>query len=201
MNDTELHKLLKSASAPKPPPEFWEQLPRRITAKLHWQANRGPVVEAGSRGVVWLSWALCAAVACLVSALLFVSHRNTTASHETAGSFAAAEKCYRESELLFPNQIQSIVFDKTGPRIVLAEKSDVPVSPPLYLKICGPNGCQEIVTFSGQQVRVNGDDCDVLTDAAGNVILAGRQLIWTSQWHTTRAGSYHIEARAMEASS
>jgi hypothetical protein len=134
---------------------------------------------------------------CLVSLLLQPERKSPSA----ANANALVEKCYRETEALFPNQVQAIVFDEAGPRVVLAEKADVPKSPPLYLKICGPRGCQEIVTFSGQQVRVNGDVCDVLTDAAGNVMLAGDHMFWSSQSVGTKAGRYRIEARTMETSS
>ncbi len=200
MNDRELDKILKSASLPEQPAEFWKQLLTRITAKIHWQSQQRMTPRAERHRFDLLDWAVGAGVVsavCLVS-LLLQPERKSLAE---ADVMALVEKCYRESEVLFPNQIQSIVFDVSGPRVVLAEKADVPTSPPLCLKICGPRGCQEIVTFSGQQVRVNGDVCDVLTDAKGNVMLAGDHLFWSSQSVGTKAGRYRIEARTMETSS
>lgn len=200
MNDRELDKMLKFASLPEQPAEFWEQLPRRITTKIHWQSQQRTALRVEPQRYDILDWALGAgvvAVVCLVS-LLLQPRRN---SPTVADPMAIAEKCFRETEALFPNQVQAIVFDEAGPRVVLAEKADIPTSPPLYLKICGPRGCQEIVTFSGQQVRVNGDVCDVLTDATGNVMLAGDHMFWSSQSVGTKAGRYRIEARTMETSS
>jgi hypothetical protein len=197
MNDQELESLLKSAPLPERPPEFWEQLPQRITAKIHWQMQRPTSLPTGPRTFAWWQWALGAGMVMVVGAVVFL-FRPEPKSHGSADAFAAADKCYRETETLFPNQIQSIVFDEAGPHIVLSEKADVPFSPPLYLKICGPHGCQEIVTFSGQQVRVNGEVCDVLSDAAGNIILAGEHLIWSSKSPAARAGNYRIEARMAE---
>lgn len=200
MNDRELDMMLKSASLPEQPAEFWDQLPKRITTKIHWQSHQQTSPHGELRRFDLVDWALGAgvvAVVCVVSLLLQPERKSLAGSD----SFAVTEKCYRETEVLFPHQIQAIVFDETGPRVVLSEKPDVPASPPLYLKICGPRGCQEIVTFSGQQVRVNGDLCDVLTDALGNVILAGEHVIWTSQSIGNKAGVYRIEARTMEASS
>ncbi len=199
MNNSELEKLLKSAPAPDRAPEFWEEFPKRITARFHWQANRATAPETASRGLSPLAWALGAAAVCLV--FVFVNHQNTNITGETVGHFAEAEKCYREIESLFPNQVQCIIFDETGPRIVLGEKADVPASTPLYLKICGPRGCQRVVTFSGQQIRVNGETCDVLLDASGNVLLVGKQLVWSSASLNRETGRYRIEARLLEASS
>jgi len=110
--------------------------------------------------------------------------------------FAELQKCYREIEPLFPNQLKAIIWDNTGgPELVLAEAATVPSSTPLYLRICGPNGCRRFVTFSGQQIQVNGDVCDVLLDRQGNIIIAGRQLVWSSAKATGTAGHYQIEAR------
>jgi RNA polymerase sigma factor (sigma-70 family) len=72
------------------------------------------------------------------------------------------------------------------------------LSPPLYLKICGPRDCQRFVTFSGQQIRVNGDVCDVLSDHQGNVLVVGRQLLLSGSKASTRGGQYQIEAGALE---
>lgn len=200
MNDRELDKMLKSSPLPEQSAEFWEKLPARITAKIHLRSQQPMTPQVEPRGFDQWDWALVAGVVaavCLLS-LLLQPGRNSAKAVDT---MAMAEKCFRETEALFPNQVQSIVFDESGPRVVLADKADVPASPPLYLKICGPRGCQEIVTFSGQQVRVNGDVCDVLTDAAGNVILAGEHVIWSSQTAGNKAGVYRIEARTMETSS
>jgi hypothetical protein len=108
-----------------------------------------------------------------------------------------ARKCFQEIQPLFPHQLQAIVFDRQGARLVLAETADVPVSPPLYLKICGPKGCQQFVTFSGQQIRVNGEVCDVLLDSQGNVLVVGGQLVWSSSKPAGKAGSYRIEAKLL----
>ena len=111
---------------------------------------------------------------------------------------AAARKYFHEIEALFPNQVQAIVFDQRGTQLVLAQEPNVPASPPLYLKVCGPKGCQRFVTFSGQQIRVNGDVCDVLADGRGEVLLVGRQLLWSGSKAVAASGGYQVEARALE---
>lgn len=200
MNNAELEKLLKSAPVPKRTPDFWEQFPKRVTAKIHWQPQRLVATPEARRPALPFAWALGAGAICLVVVLSFAVHRSQ-ARRQAAGELAGLEKCYHEIEAMFPNQVQAIVFDDRGPRMILAERADVPKSPPLYLKICGPRGCQQFVTFSGQQIRVNGDNCDVLLDAAGNVLLVGPQFAWSSASLASDIGKYRIEARPLERSS
>jgi len=168
-------------------------------AKIHWSEQRATThVTAQNR--IRIAWAACALLAGVVLVLPLLLRRDD-APRETFGSFAQVQKCYREIETMFPNQIQAIMFNEAGSRIVLAEKADVPDSTPLYLKICGPRGCQQVVTFSGQQIRVNGENWDVLMDAAGNVLLVGRQFVWSSASHVPKLGEFRIETHPLEASS
>ena len=50
MNDRELDKILKSASLPEQPAEFWKQLLTRITAKIHWQSRE----PSGTGLIYWI---------------------------------------------------------------------------------------------------------------------------------------------------
>lgn len=201
MNNTELEKLLKAVPPPERPPEFWEQLARRVSTRIHWQAKL--VATSGDEPRPWWlswTWGFSAAAACLVLAFALGYGRGRP-TVESNAQLAQARIYFREIESLFPRQVQAIVFDDRGPRLLLAEKADVPDSTPLYVKICGPRGCQQHVTFSGQQIRVNGEDCDVLTDAAGHVLIAGKELVWSSASPARSVGQYRIEARPLGASS
>lgn len=200
MNNAELDKLLKSAPVPDRSAEFWEQFPKRVTAKIHWQSQRLAAAPEARRQAFPSAWAMAAAAACFVLALTLTLYRSQL-RRDAAGEVARAEKYYREIEAMFPNQVQAIIFDDQGPRLALAEQANVPKSTPLYLKVCGPRGCQQFVTFSGQQIRVNGDTCDVLLDAAGNVLLVGRQFVWSNAGATRDAGTYRIKARLLDSSS
>jgi len=201
MNNCELEKLLKSAAPPARPPEFWEQFPGRVTASIHWPTKLHATPGAAPRPC-WSSWTwgFSAAAACLALAFALGYGRGRP-TVESNPQLAQARVYFREIESLFPRQLQAITFDDRGPRLRLADKADIPDSTPLYVKICGPRGCQQHVTFSGQQIRVNGDDCDVLLDAAGNVLLVGRQFAWSSASLVHNVGPYHIEARPLGTSS
>ena len=82
---------------------------------------------------------------------------------------------------------------------MLAPEPNLPASPPLYLKISGPKGSQRFITFSGQQIHLNGDVCDVLLDHQGKVLVVGRETLWSDARGVVRSGPYQIEARALEA--
>jgi hypothetical protein len=143
--------------------------------------------------------ALAAAVAVICLGLVFfLGFWRGQPALSNDSQLAAARKYYHEIEALFPNQVQAIVFDQRGTHLVLAKEPNVPASPPLYLKVCGPKGCQRFVTFSGQQIRVNGDVCDVLADGRGEVLLVGRQLLWSDAKAVAASDGYQVEARALE---
>lgn len=198
--DDELDQLLKQANVPERPEDFWEQLPRQVTVQIRRQSKeQGTIVNKSPRFDL-MDWALGMGVVAVVCVMTLLLQRGLV-TQLAADPVVLAAKCFSEAEEMFPNQIQAIVFDASGTRMILSEKADMPASPPLYLKICGPEGCQEVVTFSGQQVRVNGDVCDVLTDAAGNVIVAGDHLIWSSHSVGNKTGVYRIEARQIHRSS
>jgi len=203
MKNSELERILKSARVPEESGEYWENFRKRVTAEV----RRREQASGGVRGVRpgWgrLEWIPASlripvigfgmAAACVV---LTVGLGQVRRSQLRASQLAEAQKCFREIQALFPNQLQAIVFGERGEQLVLAERPDVPVSPPLYLKICGPNGCERVVTFSGQRIRFNGEDFEVLSSRRGEVLLVGERGVWSS---AVRVGTrYRIEAQALQ---
>jgi hypothetical protein len=112
---------------------------------------------------------------------------------------AQARKYFQEIQTLFPGQVQAIVLGQQGARLILADKPDIPASSPLYVRICGPKGCQDFVTFSGQQIRLNGDLCEVLLDQQNNVLLVGPQWALSTAQPPARHALYQVAARPLEA--
>ncbi len=210
MNNKQLDELLKSARVPERAGEYWEKFPGRVMAKLHWRVQK---MEAGRRAEAqehaWKSrssgfrfvrvpaFGAVLALACIILGFVLGFWRGQHSLAPERAQLAEALKCYREIAGLFPNQIQSIVFDQKGAHLVLAEQPNVPVSTPLYVKICGPAGCQRFVTFSGQQIRVNGDTFDVLVDRQGDVMVVGEQWVWSSSEPLQSVDGYRIEARPL----
>jgi hypothetical protein len=200
MNNAELEKLLKTAATPACEAGYWEQFPKKITANIHWQKQRGATFDAedfSNRKPGLLLWTAGLASACIILGFAVVFWHGQ-ASSETARQVAAAKRYFQEIAPLFPNQVRAIVFSQQGAQLVLAEKADVPDSPPLFVKVCGPLGCQSFVTFSGQQIRVNGEVCDVLADVRGGVMLVGSKFFWASAQPELAANHLRIEAQALD---
>ena len=218
MKDRELNEVLKRAAVPERKADYWERFPSQVTAEIkrrgqHARAEKradAPVPAMADGSITW-TWAtafrafvsrpafvLGVAVVCLAVGFALGSWRGQRSSGQDA-QLAEARKYFHELEALFPNQLQTIVFDQQGTHLVLAPEPNLPVSPPLYLKICGPKGCQRFITFSGQQIRVNGDVCDVLVDHQGHVLVVGQETLFADAKATTKTGQYQVEARALEA--
>jgi len=202
MNNDELNKILKSAHPPERPDEYWREFPKKVTAKLHWQEQLSARPARRTHKLVpMLAWGLSVATVCVLMA--FVLNNKPGTEHHVAAvppasdvQFDIARKCYKEIEALFPNQLQAIVFDQQGPRMMLSAKGDVANAAPLYLKICGPKGCESFVTFSGQQIQFNGENCEVLADAKGQVMLVGDHQVWEG---TDSSSGIRIEAKPLDA--
>ena len=208
MNDSELKDRLSSVPVPERSSHYWDEFPKRVMFEI--QRRETTVQEAEPSILMAPPWwfallskrVLSASAALICVALAFVlgvrQERQTAAGER---QLVEAQKCYREIEALFPNQVRALVFDKQGMHLVLAEQPDVPSSPPLYVTITGQKDVNRFVTFSGQRIRVNEDSFEVLVDRQGVVLLVGQQSVWSSSDPGMKAGPYRIEARPLPATS
>jgi hypothetical protein len=204
MNNAELDRLLKTVPVPKRPQSYWDEFPGRVLGKAHWAENRAQS-EADSRSrerrarfrlrfVAVVGVALVAAGLAIGFAFgLHKGHRFSISDSE----LAMAQKWFREIETVFPKQVQAIVIDRQGPHIVLADKANLPVSMPLCLKICGTGGDRLYITFSGQEVSVDGELCEVLQDGEGNVLLVGKRQVWSSGQAQEKLSGIEVAARSL----
>ncbi|MBI4023451.1 MAG: hypothetical protein HY360_00625 [Verrucomicrobia bacterium] len=201
----ELDELLKAAVVPERSAGYWERFPQRVTTRL----KEGVVVPLtiDHQPSTFSRWSFVLAAACLLIGFAtgyWMAHpHGTHGASSEAGQVAQNEKLFREMASLFPNQIRAIISDNQGVRLVLSEKAEIPTSTPLLLKICDGGQCRRIITFSGQQIRVNGENCEVLSDSRGNVMVVGRRWYWSSADPSTKAsrdGRSHIQAQPLEIS-
>jgi hypothetical protein len=102
---------------------------------------------------------------------------------------------------MFPNQVRGIVVENGGVKLDLSDKPDVPSSSPLRVDVCHNQQCGTYITFSGQKIRVDAENWDVLSDGVGHVVVAGPNIAWTSAEPARRVGAYHIDAKPMRLSS
>ena len=204
MKNSELDQILKSAPVPDRPGAYWDQFPRRVMAKTDRLRTRADAETNHPRNEpFWLrsrfQFATVGLGLAIIGLLLgfvlgFWQGRNLSI---TGPQLAAARKYFQEIGTLFPGQVQAIVFDQQGPHLVLAEHSNVPASSPLYLRICGPKGCQSYVTFSGQQIRINGETCEVLLDHQDNVLVVGQNWVVSTAQAPAKHAIYQVSARPL----
>ncbi|MDB6016428.1 MAG: hypothetical protein JWR19_917 [Pedosphaera sp.] len=197
MKDKELDDLLKSVSAPARTDEYWKRFPQKVTAQLHWQPQAAARSDTNARRNLkpFLAWGFGFATICLILGVNLSRWRG----HELSVNMpqlVQAKVYYHEIETLFPNQVKAIVFDREGAHMILADKAEVPNSTPFYVRICGPKGCQGIITFSGQEVRLDGENFEVLADAHGQVMLVGNDRVWSG---SNPSDPIRIESRPLEA--
>jgi hypothetical protein len=196
MKPSELAELLKSSRVPERSTEYWDDFPGRVTIRLRREDRgarqpkpwvRRPALRIAALGV-------CLVAVCLLFrvAMQFAHNRDSEIS---AAQMDEAKHYYHELETLFPNQLRAIVFDQKGPHLLLSNEPDVPRSPALFLKICGPKGCETLVTFSGQSIKINGEQMEVLADAQGKVIVMGNNRVWAGG---NDSGPIHIQSKALE---
>jgi hypothetical protein len=200
MDNNELDQLLKSVPTPKKGDDYWKEFPKRVTAKLHWQANRTESTATNSFFTMrrLAGFATGLAAVCVIVGFISARLHNQSGhdAHRDAGQYAEVKKYYEEIEALFPNQMQGIVFDGQGPHLIIADKANIPKSQPFYVRVCSPKGCQGFVTFSGQEIQVNGDKCEVLADANGQIMLVGNKRVWSGN---QTSGAIRVEARPLTA--
>jgi hypothetical protein len=165
----DLNQRLREAQVPVRSPGYWETFPQRVR-----QAVLCGSALPSATGFPW-RWAWAGAVALLVVAGVMLLRPQPVAGPDYA-------KLYREVAAMFPDQVEAIIADEQGVRLVLADQPSERTSPPLLVRACNPTGCRSVITFSGQQVPINGDRWDVLLDGTGHVFVAGRT-----------AGNYRIE--------
>jgi hypothetical protein len=192
MSEFNLNETLKAAKVPERSDEYWEDFPGHVVRQL----GRVPVPSRTEPS--WfprLAWGLAAATACLIVGFA-VGHWRGSAETASANGLLQNGKLIRETMAMFPNRIRAIVQDERGLSLVLSEGDDVPVSPPLYIKVCDGKNCSALVTFSGQEVQMAGQKVMVLSDGRGGVILVGEKFLWSSD--NPKQAANHLRIQATE---
>jgi hypothetical protein len=177
MNNSELDSVLKKARMPQPSEEFWELFPRQVARRLnHSMAHNDRI---GLRWFPKLTWGFSTVICILLAFAIGHWHGQLETKAITSGYILQNPKFIRETLAMFPNQVRAIVQDKRGLNLVLSENDDVPVSPPIYIRVCDGKNCASYVTFSGQEIQIAGQELTVLSDAHGGIIIAGDKFLWS----------------------
>jgi|SRR5688572_6122464 len=201
MNNADLNGILRNAKVPEPRPRFWEELPSDVQRGVArgLPAPEGEVERRTFQSLRFLlkkAVPLSLAAACVMLGFLWGAQWRR--SKVAAVELAEARACWREASALFPNQLQAIVFDQQGSRIILSEQADQRVFAPVFVKLCRGKSCERFITFSGQQIRAGGESFEVLVDRAGEVLLVGRAKVWSSATDTADFGRYKVITKSLE---
>jgi hypothetical protein len=195
MNNPELDSILKKARMPEPPKEFWAEFPQQVAREL--SRSRTGNVRLKQNWFPRLAWGFAAAI-CILAAFAIGHWRGQLEAKASADVLANA-KVVRETLAMFPNQVRAIVQDEHGLNLVLSDSADVPVSTPIYVRICDGKQCSSLVTFSGQEIQVAGQKMTVLSDAQGGIILVGNDFAWSNREPSYAKNDLKIEAKPLEA--
>jgi len=194
MNDAELDKWLKAARGPDLPGDYQADFARTVLRNL----RSAPTPGTSSRRPWWprLAW-IMATAACILIAFAIGRERGREAG-SSAPDVLANVKLIQETLALFPHRVRAIVQDEHGMRLILSDAANVPVSTPIYVRICDSAHCSSLVTFSGQEIQIAGQKLTVLSQPDGGIILEGNQFVWSSTEPVYAGRKLKIEAKNLE---
>lgn len=193
MNNSELEKKLKAARGPALEPDYAEDFARMVLAGLRSTPQEMPHTKHSWRPR--LAWGFAFAACILIAFVAGHWHARMEADND----ILANSKVIQETLAMFPNRVRAIVRDERGINLVLSEKEDVPVSPPIYVRICDGKNCSSLVTFSGQEIQFAGQKLTVLSEADGGIILEGTKFVWSSAARNYTSKAITIETRLLRA--
>lgn len=207
MNDSSLDRLLRSIRVPEREPAFWKEFPRRVSRRLCQPQPPIPLVKRPAPSFLrlpcLLAWKLAgAAIVTVMGVSLGMGLKSwwESDSKVLARQMAPMRVFLRECKALFPHQIRAIVFKGSEVRLLLAESEEVPDSSPILLQVRSSTECQRYITFSGQIIQLDGERCEVLRNAQGDVLVVGKDSVWSSAQPSSRFGTYRVSAKVLEAS-
>lgn len=194
MNNSELEKKLKAARGPVLPADYQAAFARTVLQNL--RSSPGAGTSTRQPWLPRLAWGMATA-ACILIAVTIGLERGREAA-KNAPDVLADAKLIQETLAMFPNRVRAIVRDERGINLVLSDEANVPVSPPIYVRICDGKNCSSLVTFSGQEIQIAGQKLTVLSEASGGIILEGNEFVWSSTTRRYANSRLRIEAKPIQ---
>jgi hypothetical protein len=195
MTNSELDQALKSAGVPERDADYWEDFPRRVLTEARRRAPAG--ASSRSRWPLRLAWAGGLAAVCVLVGFA-VGHWRGQSQAQSTNGLLQNTRVIEEVMAMFPKRVRAVIQDGDGLRVVLADEENVPVSTPLWVKLCRGDECVSLVTFSGHELEIAGQRLTVLGSAKGDVIVLGDRYAWHSDDRHRVGSDLRIQARALE---
>ena len=199
----DLDNLLKQDPLPQRPDSYWNAFPGRVAARLQssFIASTPAAKPVSHRFVSALTLGFSLGVTCLIFALKYGAFTQPESRQPLKVADIQSTKSYagmiRELGAIFPNRLRSVILDGDDIQLNLADQADVATSPPIWVQICLGGRCKKFITFSGQQVGLDGHLYEVLMDSRGNVMLTGEKMIWSSGDRVAAAPGTRISAHLL----
>ena len=142
---------------------------------------------------------VAALAACVAFAIILNPAKPTQTTTETVTSVTPnsddAAVILREISTLFPNQINSIQRDADGMKLLLADTPGVDTTNAVVLEIYTNGDVQQIITYSGQTIKLLGRDVTIRVNGDGGILLKGQGIEWVSTKPTAPLPEVKIRAR------
>jgi hypothetical protein len=194
MKKPELETILKKARLPEIAEKSLEAFPRQVIARL--KSANPPNHQKQEFFPRW-AWGFGLA-ACVVIAFATARWPGRVATSAIAPTDRlASAKLIHELMTMFPNRLRAIVQDQRGLNLFLSDTNNVAASPPLYIRIWDGAHSASFVTFSGQEIQVDGQTITALADVRGGIILTGNQFVWSSTKTSYLDSRMKIEAKTL----
>lgn len=201
MNDQELKDRLNALKIPGCDERARDRALHRATVAL---ANaEEPKNEARLMG--WTGRLLWTVGCAMAAAVIFVSlQAPVPLIQPKAQELADDLKILKQMEALFPGQIDAVIQKSGAVNLELAAEQSLPSDQPILVRLISGKQSIQIMSYSGRKVCVELEGSrtcfEALLNNDGNVILNGRDFIWTPQLPVTVAG-YRIEAKKLSPAS
>jgi hypothetical protein len=195
MNDDQLSQRLSDLRVP--PASGSARARAKHRALIALQSANSAAPGAAETKVAW-KWIGASAAVCAV-VFFTIIHR----LQAPAENLATDRQLFRQIEMLFPGQINSVVEQNGHVDLSIAQSSLVGSQQPVLMVFHKDSQSIHVLSYSGHRVCVllgKEHRCfDVLAAPNGSVILEGDDNVWVTSKPVVVAG-YSVEAQMLEAS-
>jgi len=199
MKPFNVEDLLRQAQVPDPGAEYWAQFPQELHRRL---AAAAADLPPRARNRQWLpgAWALAAAAACGLIAGFMLWHQPSAPSlTDSAPSYSSAElkdgQALSHYLPLYHGRLQAIEQEGSHLRLVLSKEKNVPASLPVWVELDDGQQRRTLDIFSGQNFRIGAEQVEVLANPDGEVMLIGRDFIWSNRDAAPPGSGVHVQAQ------
>ncbi len=195
MSDDQLRQRLNRLQVPRASDSARGRAKHRALIAL--QSADSAAAGTAEKKVAW-KWIGAATAVCAVALLAFLPR-----SQAPAENLANDRQLFRQIEMMFPGQVNSVVEQNGHVDLSIAQSSLVGSQQPVLMVFRKDSQSIRVLSYSGHRVCVplGKEHCcfDVLAGPNGSVILEGDDNVWVTS-HPVVVAGYSVQAQTLEAS-